>query len=506
MPYRGIAPHPVAAFAIVALLLAASIAIFLPTAQSMASIWSRSGTFAHGWLVLPATLWFVWQRRDALTTMPLRPWWPALLGVTAGGAIWLLAELSSSQSPEYFGLVIMAVSAVVAVTGLAWARILAFPLAFLLFAVPFGDALIPVLIDLTADFTVAALQLSGVPVYREGNDFTIPSGRWSVVEACSGVRYLLASLMAGTLYAWVIYRSARRRALFVAASIIVPIVANWFRAYLIVMLGHLSNNQLATGFDHLVYGWVFFGAVMLPMFAIGARWREDDAAVAAVARPQTVQMTPWAVVAPATVTLACLVAWQGIAARTLTPVDARPVLPVSPTPDRGWSSDSSARGWRPQLQSPRATLNEVFVQGDRRVALHVGFYRAQRQGSELVNWANTVAVRHNGRREVAAGQIEAAIDGKPLVWRSFIVRGDAGAYERVWIAYWLDGRWTVSDARAKLDLALDRLLRRSDTSAWVGLSAPHNPEHPEGSAATLRAFVSDMGPSLQRALQLTAAR
>jgi EpsI family protein len=107
---------------------------------------------------------------------------------------------------------------------------------------------------------------------------------------------------------------------------------------------------------------------------------------------------------------------------------------------------------------------------------------------------------------VAAGQIEAAIDGKPLVWRSFIVRGDAGAYERVWIAYWLDGRWTVSDARAKLDLALDRLLRRSDTSAWVGLSAPHNPEHPEGSAATLRAFVSDMGPSLQRALQLTAAR
>src|SRR3712207_2283490 len=113
---------------------------------------------------------------------------------------------------------------IVAVVGLRVAREAAFPLAFLLFAIPFGEFLIPTLIDRTADFTVMALSASGVPVYREANHFVIPSGAWSVVEACSGLRYLIASLMIGVVYAVVSYRSTRRRLAFIAAALVVPIV------------------------------------------------------------------------------------------------------------------------------------------------------------------------------------------------------------------------------------------------------------------------------------------
>ena len=114
-----------------------------------------------------------------------------------------------------------------------------------------------------------------MPVYREANHFVIPSGAWSVVEACSGIRYIIASVMIGTIYAALAYRSTRRRALFMAAAILTPIVANWLRAYMIVMLGHLSNNQIAVGVDHLIYGWVFFGLVMLLLFWVGSFWQED---------------------------------------------------------------------------------------------------------------------------------------------------------------------------------------------------------------------------------------
>src|SRR5438552_85220 len=112
-----------------------------------------------------------------------------------------------------------------------------------------GEALIPPLMEWTADFTVAALQLSGIPVFREGLFFTIPSGNWSVVEGCSGVRYLIASFTVGVLFAYLSYRRAWKRLLFAAMSIIVPIIANGMRAYLIVMIAHLSNNQLAHGVD-----------------------------------------------------------------------------------------------------------------------------------------------------------------------------------------------------------------------------------------------------------------
>jgi exosortase A len=172
-------------------------------------------------------------------------------------------------------MVAMIPLAVWAVLGTRVVRALAIPLGFLFFAVPFGEFLLPTLINWTADFTVAALRASGVPVYREGHFFTIPSGNWSVVEACSGLRYLIASFMVGCLYAYLSYRSIQRRVAFIAASIIVPIVANWMRAYIIVMLGHLSGNKIATGVDHLIYGWLFFRLVMMLLFWIGGRWRES---------------------------------------------------------------------------------------------------------------------------------------------------------------------------------------------------------------------------------------
>jgi hypothetical protein len=38
---------------------------------------------------------------------------------------------------------------------------------------------------------------------------------------------------------------------------------------MIVMLGFLSDNRIATGVDHLLYGWLFFGIVIVLMFWIG---------------------------------------------------------------------------------------------------------------------------------------------------------------------------------------------------------------------------------------------
>jgi hypothetical protein len=55
----------------------------------------------------------------------------------------------------------------------------------------------------------------------------------------------------------------------------VPIFANGMRATLIVLIAHYSDMKLALGVDHFVYGWVWFGIVMLAMFWIGLIWRED---------------------------------------------------------------------------------------------------------------------------------------------------------------------------------------------------------------------------------------
>lgn len=99
---------------------------------------------------------------------------------------------------------------------------LAFPLLFLYFIVPFGEFAVPYLQEWTADVTILALRLTGIPVFREGMQFVIPTGTWSVVEACSGFRYLIACFMVGTLYAYLNYQSPKRRLVFVIAALVVP--------------------------------------------------------------------------------------------------------------------------------------------------------------------------------------------------------------------------------------------------------------------------------------------
>ena len=151
-----------------------------------------------------------------------------------------------------------------------------FPLGFLFLMVPFGEDFVPFLMEYTASFVVMMLRLTGISVYREGLHFTLTSGNWSVVEACSGIRYLIASITLGLVYAYLNYASVLKRFVFILASILVPILANGLRAYMIVMIGHLSAMKLATGVDHIIYGWLFFGLVMLLLFYIGSFWRDEE--------------------------------------------------------------------------------------------------------------------------------------------------------------------------------------------------------------------------------------
>jgi EpsI family protein len=188
----------------------------------------------------------------------------------------LLAWLVDVAVIQQLALVAILICGVWAIVGHSLARRIAFPLLFLFLAVPMGEGLIAPMMEFTASSTVWLIEVSGIPVYREGLNFALPSGRWSVVEACSGVRYIIASVTVGVLYAYLTYRSWSRRIIFVLVAAIVPIFANTVRAYIIVMLGHFSGMTIATGADHLVYGWVFFGLVIFVLFWLGAFFREDD--------------------------------------------------------------------------------------------------------------------------------------------------------------------------------------------------------------------------------------
>ena len=76
----------------VVFLLTWILAVYWRTTYSMVAIWERSETFAHGFVVIPIFLYLLWRDRDHLATIDPKPFFPALLGVVAMGALWLVGD------------------------------------------------------------------------------------------------------------------------------------------------------------------------------------------------------------------------------------------------------------------------------------------------------------------------------------------------------------------------------------------------------------------------------
>lgn len=478
------APAWRAALLRLALVWAAVFVFYGDALRSMALIWARSDTFAHGFLVAPIALWLVWRQRERLqhAQPALAPW--LALAIVPAGAGWLLGEAAGANVLTQFCATALLVLAVPATLGLAVARQIAFPLLFLFFMVPVGEFMTQPMMEWTADFTVYAVAASGVPVYREGQNFIIPSGAWSVVEACSGVRYLIASFMVGTLFAYLNFSSWRRRLLFCVVALVIPIVANWLRAYLIVMIGHTSGNQLAVGADHLVYGWVFFGVVVLLMFMAGARFAEPPAPRSA---PPAGALAP-----PPAHGLAGLGLALGLALLVaLPPIYARQALggavpaPVALTlPALAGTTTPAADGEGPLLEpvfeGAAAQASRRYRMDDGDVLVHVAYYRQQGYGRKLVSSENVLVRSRDARwNRVASGRTTLQRPGEgALDFQTAELLGPerTGAAQRerldVRQAYWAGGRWTASEQAALLQVALARLRGQGDDGAVLTLAAP----------------------------------
>jgi len=479
------------------------LAFYASTVNSMVEIWSRSGTFAHGFLILPIVLWLVWDKRAELAMLTPRPSWWAVLCIAGVGFIWLVGELAIVNAVSQLALTAILVLTVIGLLGTSVARRLAFPLAFLFFAVLIGEFMVPQLMQWTADVTVLALRLSGIPVYREGMQFVIPSGNWSVVETCSGLRYLVAASMVGTLYAYLTYRSLTRRLVFVGVTILVAILANWVRAYMIVMLGHLTNNELATRADHVVYGWLLFGAVMAALFWFGGRWREDIVAAASSKTSQATAVSAapaaklWAAAAAvAVVTLVWRIGYWGIDSGD---VAVQPKLAVAPAIGAWQPLPETVIAWRPHYENASAELQQAFRNDDRRVGLFLGYYRNQGADRKLVSSESTLTAKDDPLWATVDGGVrDVSFNGRPLAVRVSEVRRVDGRRLVVWRWYWINGHLTAFEPWAKVHTAWSRFKGQGDDSSVIIVYA--SPEQPGGAENAIETFIRAAGPEIESAL------
>ncbi len=249
-------------------------AAFHQEATAAITVWNQSTAYGHCWLVLPIVGWLLWERRNLLAGAVRPTAWPGL-AVIPFVLVWAAANWLGVMEGRQLALVAFAELLLIACLGwrLWWSLSAAF--LYLFFLVPFGAFLTPALQRFTTGFILGGLGMLDIPFRADAFQITIPEGAFYVAEACAGLRFLIASVAFGVLYAVTIFRSPWRRVVFIAVACIVPVVANGLRGLGIVLLGHFLGSAEAGTADHLIYGWVFFSFVIVLLALSGLPFRQD---------------------------------------------------------------------------------------------------------------------------------------------------------------------------------------------------------------------------------------
>jgi exosortase A len=254
--------------------------VFHAEVMRAVAVWDESTAYNHCYLILPISAYLIWERRRVLAARAPQPNGWVVIAMLPVGLVWLFAAQAQIMEGRQLAAMSLFELFVLAVLGFEVWRVSAFALLYMYFLVPSGAFLTGPMQDFAARFAVAGVELVGIPVYSNGLDIEVPGARFTVAEACAGLRFLIASVALGTLYGYTMYRSWKRRAAFIVVSIIVPIIANGMRVWGIVVLGYWLGDAQAATADHLIYGWVFFSMVSIILILLGLPFRQEVPAFA----------------------------------------------------------------------------------------------------------------------------------------------------------------------------------------------------------------------------------
>jgi exosortase A len=389
--------------------------------------------------------------------------------------LWLLANVTGVQILQQLLMITIIIVTILIIVGRSIISTILFPLFFLYLSVPFGTSLTPTLMDFTAHFVVIMVQMVGIPIYQEGLYFNLPSGSWSVVEACSGLNYFVAGITLGLLYAYLTYHSIKKRLIFIAVIIVVSILGNWLRAFGTVMIGHYSDMKYGTGGDHTFYGWIFFGLIICGLFYIGNNWRDPEPhSQRSVKGPinidgQNFKSSPIIPIISFLVILSSALYASHV--ESIKSIKTRLTEFTLPSNFGSWQEDSNNYlGWQPENKTADVFITKTYRFGIDRTQMSIAYYTSQKQGAEVVSSSNGIPalsdqiwkkVRYSDIKEGSSYVTETELkshDGKVLVWSWYKL----GQYD------------TPNPYIVKVFDAFNQIAHNRNDGAWIVLATPLN--------------------------------
>lgn len=234
-------------------------------------LWSKNEDYGHGYAILPLSLWLIWKKREQISgAQGSPPLWSYLLF-----ALWvvfyLFGTIGDVATVMYGSMVLFLMAAISLLLDGTAVRVLLFPLLFIVFMFPIPAEIYtritnPLML-IASTMSANLLTALNVPILQEGNLLFLPNYRMEVVNACSGIRSLIAIMALALFMGYLFLTSNILRMLTFAISIPIAIFGNIFRIAVTAMLAYFVSTRAAESYNHLFAGLTTFFLSLTILYA-----------------------------------------------------------------------------------------------------------------------------------------------------------------------------------------------------------------------------------------------
>ena len=475
--------------------------IYQPTLTKMLSYLIGNDDYSYGLLIPLVSVYIVYLKWPLLKQMRMQPSWWGMAIIAGGLSLAIIGELAADLYTPRFSFVVTLAGILVLWGGWVLLRSVLFPLLLLILMIPLPELVtnkltLPLQL-ISSQLATFFLQGIGIPVHRQGNIIDMGVRQMQVVDACSGLRYILALLALGVIFCYFYQRKPWKIVILLLVLLPATIVANALR---VAAMG--IYPALLEGFWHLFSGWLIFLFCFLVLAAVNylLNWWHPPQVKAVPPKPAQVCTEVPQPSAPAGLWLKAAVAATLMI--VFIPVSQRAAsAPPFPLKQGLENFPMTIGPWQgrhvyidPELVAATkssAHLNAEYTNaGAGTVGLWMAYYETQKKAGAFVHSPKGCFIASGW--EIQDTEMTEIAPGKPVNWM-IANYGD----EKLLVYYWFlqRGRWLASETQNKLYMAYDGMLRRRTDGALIRLITPIRGDLP-AAQQRLTSFAQELIPIL----------
>jgi EpsI family protein len=293
----------------------------------------------------------------------------------------------------------------------------------------------------------------------------------------------------------------------IGLSVVIPIVANGMRALSIVLIYHFISQDIASEFEHIVYGSFLLVVCSALLIAVAFLLSDtkDDLDRDFTLPPQTASGAPRRMVVH-TMGAIMLAGLGPILVSHLPEPPATRVILHPPALSGPWravnteavNTEAVETAWHPSFIGTDGELMQRYQSSSSTIDLFVAsYYQGRKSNGEAVNSANTIAPAPDWE-VLDQSTTEINIRARSFRARETHLISTTGQRRLVWNWYWVAGRETGSGVWAKALEAMSFLNPEPQMMAVIAIAADYR-DHPKEAEEILGDFIRampDPGPVL----------